>query len=257
METRRRTRGLTLETGSIRREASNWVSSSRCSAPFGHPTSPRVALWERRLRREEVMTIEVLHGRGMSNRAIARQLGVHENAVRSSCSDWRAARWTADRERPTRREPAAAKPPLTYLRAEDSVEHLPQRGAVFQLEPTELAQHEAALDRGDDGLLCSCLSCSDRITRCGRFGPDSQMSCASCPARIRANTGNRAAAARCHATMFGDGIASAGRARAIGPIGIRSGFLPEPPRPHRPVARVALRCVQRRHPPTDDRIQIQ
>jgi transposase len=37
---------------------------------------------ERRLRREEVMTIEVLHERGMSNRAIARQLGVHENAVR-------------------------------------------------------------------------------------------------------------------------------------------------------------------------------
>ena len=37
---------------------------------------------ERRLRREEVMTIEVLHERGMSNRAIARQLGVHEHAVR-------------------------------------------------------------------------------------------------------------------------------------------------------------------------------
>ena len=37
---------------------------------------------ERRLRREEVMTIEVLHERGVSNRAIARQLGVHEHAVR-------------------------------------------------------------------------------------------------------------------------------------------------------------------------------
>ena len=36
----------------------------------------------RRLRREEVMTIEVRHERGMSNRAIARQLGVHEYAVR-------------------------------------------------------------------------------------------------------------------------------------------------------------------------------
>jgi IS30 family transposase len=36
---------------------------------------------ERRLRREEVMAIEVLHERGMSNRAIARQLGVHEHAV--------------------------------------------------------------------------------------------------------------------------------------------------------------------------------
>jgi len=37
---------------------------------------------ERRLKREEVMTIEVLHERGMSNRAIARQLGVDEKAVR-------------------------------------------------------------------------------------------------------------------------------------------------------------------------------
>jgi hypothetical protein len=37
---------------------------------------------ERRLRREEAMTIRVLHERGVSNRAIARQLGVHENAVR-------------------------------------------------------------------------------------------------------------------------------------------------------------------------------
>ena len=37
---------------------------------------------ERRLREEEVVTIEVLHERGVSNRAIARQLGVHENAVR-------------------------------------------------------------------------------------------------------------------------------------------------------------------------------
>ena len=36
----------------------------------------------RRLKREEVMTIEVLHERGLSNRAIARQLGIHENAVR-------------------------------------------------------------------------------------------------------------------------------------------------------------------------------
>ena len=37
---------------------------------------------ERRLRREEAMTIGVLHERGVSNRAIARQLGVHENTVR-------------------------------------------------------------------------------------------------------------------------------------------------------------------------------
>jgi transposase len=38
---------------------------------------------ERRLRREDVMTIEVLHERGVSNRAIARQLGVHEYTVRN------------------------------------------------------------------------------------------------------------------------------------------------------------------------------
>ena len=37
---------------------------------------------ERRLRREEVMTIEVLHERGCSKRAIARTLGVDEKAVR-------------------------------------------------------------------------------------------------------------------------------------------------------------------------------
>jgi transposase len=37
---------------------------------------------ERRLGREEAMTIGVLHERGLSNRAIARQLGVHEHAVR-------------------------------------------------------------------------------------------------------------------------------------------------------------------------------
>jgi IS30 family transposase len=36
----------------------------------------------RRLRKEEVMTIEVLHERGCSNREIARQLGVNEKAVR-------------------------------------------------------------------------------------------------------------------------------------------------------------------------------
>lgn len=36
----------------------------------------------RRLKREEVMTIGVLHERGMAKRAIARQLGVDEKAVR-------------------------------------------------------------------------------------------------------------------------------------------------------------------------------
>jgi transposase len=36
----------------------------------------------RRLKREEVMTIEVLHERGVAKRAIARQLGIDEKAVR-------------------------------------------------------------------------------------------------------------------------------------------------------------------------------
>ena len=36
----------------------------------------------RRLKREEVMTIQVLHERGLSNRAIAHQLGIDEKAVR-------------------------------------------------------------------------------------------------------------------------------------------------------------------------------
>ncbi len=36
----------------------------------------------RRLKREEVMTIQVLHERGLSNRAIGRQLGVDERTVR-------------------------------------------------------------------------------------------------------------------------------------------------------------------------------
>jgi transposase len=49
---------------------------------------------ERRLRREEVMTIEVLHERGMSNRAIARQLGVDEKAVRYRL--WRSASGARD-----------------------------------------------------------------------------------------------------------------------------------------------------------------
>jgi len=54
---------------------------------------------ERRLRKEEVMTIGVLHERGLSNRAIARQLRVHEHTVRyrlgrmaSSARDGRSGR---------------------------------------------------------------------------------------------------------------------------------------------------------------------
>ena len=35
---------------------------------------------------------------------------------------------------------------------EDLAEHLAQGGAVFVFELPELAQHEAALDGGDDGL---------------------------------------------------------------------------------------------------------
>jgi transposase len=54
---------------------------------------------ERRLRGDEIVTIQVLHERGLSNRAIARQLGVGENAVRyrlrrlaSGAADGRAAK---------------------------------------------------------------------------------------------------------------------------------------------------------------------
>src|ERR1700752_1446997 len=59
----------------------------------------------RRLRREEVMTIEVLHERGLSNRAIARQLGVHEHAVR-----YRLARQAAGRRDGGADKPFAAGP---------------------------------------------------------------------------------------------------------------------------------------------------
>jgi transposase len=62
---------------------------------------------ERRLRREEVVTIQVLRERGMSQRAIARQLGIDEKAVRyrlrrlaSEASDGRS-------EKPFRAEPWA------------------------------------------------------------------------------------------------------------------------------------------------------
>jgi transposase len=61
---------------------------------------------ERRLRREEVMTIEVLHERGLSKRAIARQLGVHENAVR-----YRLARQAAG-ARDRRADKASSVAPL-------------------------------------------------------------------------------------------------------------------------------------------------
>jgi transposase len=60
---------------------------------------------ERRLRREEVMTIEVLHARGLSNRAIARQLGVHEHAVR-----YRLARQGAGAPDGRAQKPFAAAP---------------------------------------------------------------------------------------------------------------------------------------------------
>lgn len=59
----------------------------------------------RRLRREEVMTIEVLHERGLSNRAIARQLGVYEHAVR-----YRLARQAAGAVDGRAQKPFAAAP---------------------------------------------------------------------------------------------------------------------------------------------------
>jgi len=59
----------------------------------------------RRLRREEVMTIEVLHERGLSNRAIARQLGVHEHTVR-----YRLARQAAPAPDGRAGKPFAAAP---------------------------------------------------------------------------------------------------------------------------------------------------
>jgi transposase len=59
----------------------------------------------RRLRREEVMTIGVLHERGMSNRAIARQLGVHEHTVR-----YRLARHAAGARDGRAGKPFAAAP---------------------------------------------------------------------------------------------------------------------------------------------------
>ena len=49
---------------------------------------------ERLLREEEVGTIEVLHERGMSNRGIARRLGVTEHAVRYRLRRQGEARWT-------------------------------------------------------------------------------------------------------------------------------------------------------------------
>src|SRR5512134_25798 len=62
---------------------------------------------ERRLRREEVVTIQVLRERGMSQRAIARQLGVDEKAVRYRLR--RLAEGGADgrSEKPFRAEPWA------------------------------------------------------------------------------------------------------------------------------------------------------
>ncbi len=44
--------------------------------------------------------------------------------------------------------PPAFPPPPT----EDLAEHVAQGGAVFLSKPPELAEHEAALDRGDDRL---------------------------------------------------------------------------------------------------------
>ena len=56
----------------------------------------------RRLKREEVMTIQVLHERGLSNRAIVRQLGIHENAVRYRLQREAAGRRDGRRDKPFR-----------------------------------------------------------------------------------------------------------------------------------------------------------
>jgi transposase len=61
----------------------------------------------RRLKREEVMTIQVLHERGLSNRAIARQLGIRENAVRYRLQREAEGQPDGRREKPFRAEAMA------------------------------------------------------------------------------------------------------------------------------------------------------
>jgi transposase len=62
----------------------------------------------RRLTTGEVMTIEVLHGRGMPNREIARQLGVDEKAVRYRLAHPRSAGAPDGRAKPHRAQALAA-----------------------------------------------------------------------------------------------------------------------------------------------------
>lgn len=62
---------------------------------------------ERRLRREEVVTIQVLRERGMSQRAIARQLGVDERAVRYRLQRLASGAVDGRSEKPFRAEPWA------------------------------------------------------------------------------------------------------------------------------------------------------
>ncbi len=61
----------------------------------------------RRLKREEVMTIQVLHERGLSNRAIARQLGIREHAVRYRLRAAAAGRPDGRSDKPFRAEALA------------------------------------------------------------------------------------------------------------------------------------------------------
>jgi hypothetical protein len=72
----------------------------------------------RRLREEEVMTIQVLHERGCPNREIARKLGIDEKAVRYRLG--RLARGAADgrSEKPFRAEGFEADPSLAGARVE-------------------------------------------------------------------------------------------------------------------------------------------
>ena len=58
----------------------------------------------RRLRKEEVMRIEVLHGRGCSNREIAWKLGVDEKAVRYRLSRLVSEAVDGRSEKPSRAE---------------------------------------------------------------------------------------------------------------------------------------------------------
>ena len=71
----------------------------------------------RRLREEEVMTIQVLHERGCSNREIARKLGIRESAVRYRLArQASSAKDRAKRQAVSRRGAARGDRPLARAR---------------------------------------------------------------------------------------------------------------------------------------------